>query len=80
MLPHQQEITAHLDRAQTSLRAARDLWAGGYYDFATSRAYYAAFHAATAALLSENLIARKHSGLIALVHQRLVKTGRLAEE
>lgn len=40
------EIAANLERAEQSLQAARQLASGGYYDFAASRAYYAAFYAA----------------------------------
>lgn len=43
-----QEIAANLERADTSIRAARDLISSGYFDFAASRAYYAAFYGATA--------------------------------
>ena len=42
-----------------------------------SRAYYAAFYAATALLLSEELAFRKHSGVIASIHREFVRTGRL---
>jgi len=78
--PHEREILANLERASESLLAAQALHARGFYDFAASRAYYAAFYAATAALLRENLVVGKHSGVIALVHRHLVRTGRLAEE
>jgi uncharacterized protein (UPF0332 family) len=73
----EQEIAANLERAGQSIEAAKELVARGYYDFAASRAYYAAFYAATAALLREGLELSKHSGVIASVHQRLVKTGKL---
>jgi uncharacterized protein (UPF0332 family) len=53
------------------------LHARAYPDFAASRAYYAAFYAATALLLHHGLEAGKHSGVLALVHQHFVKTGRL---
>ncbi|MBI3538289.1 MAG: HEPN domain-containing protein [Chloroflexi bacterium] len=77
---HADEVAANLERAEQSIRAARDQAADGYYDFAASRAYYAAFYAATAALLSENVDMTKHSGVIASVHQRFVKTKKLNEE
>ena len=51
--PYAQEIAANLARAEESVQAAQVLMAAGYGDFATSRAYYAAFYAATAALLAE---------------------------
>lgn len=74
------EITANLERAEQSIQAARQLASGGYYDFAASRAYYAAFYAATAVLLNEGLELSKHSAVIASIHQRFVKTGKLDKE
>lgn len=76
----EQEVAANLERAEQSLRAAKELTADGFYDIAASRAYYAAFYAATAALLSEGMEFSKHSGVVASLHQHLVKTGRLDKE
>ena len=56
-----QEIAANLERAEQSIQAAKELAAKGYHDFAASRAYYAAFYAATAVLLNEGLDFSKHS-------------------
>lgn len=76
---YEEEIAANLERAEASFRAAKDLAVGGYYDFAASRAYYAAFYAATAVLLCEELEFSKHSGVIAFINREFVKTGRLDE-
>jgi uncharacterized protein (UPF0332 family) len=57
------EIRANLKRADEALGAAKALLSGEYYDSVASRAYYAAFYAATALLLSEGLEFSKHSGL-----------------
>jgi uncharacterized protein (UPF0332 family) len=80
MPPHAQEIAANLERAEQSIRAAKDLTINGYHDFAASRAYYAAFYGATAILLNEGLDFSKHSGVIASIHQQFVKTGKLSKE
>jgi uncharacterized protein (UPF0332 family) len=77
---HPEEIAANLQRAEESLLATRELLAGGYYDIAASRAYYAAFYAAAALLLSEGMEFSKHSAVIASIHQRFVKTGKLNKE
>lgn len=74
------EIAANLERAEQSIRAAKDLAVKGYHDFAASRAYYAAFYGATAVLLNESLDFSKHSGVIASIHQQFVKTGKLGKE
>ena len=74
------EISANLDRADTNLQVARKLFDQGYYDVSASRAYYAAFYAASALLLNAGLDTSKHSGVIALVHQHFVKSGELNKE
>lgn len=74
------EISANLQRAETNLQAAKDLLEKEYFDIAAARAYYAAFYAASALLLSEDIDTNKHSGVIALIHQHFVKTGRLEKE
>ena len=74
------EVKANLERAEESLRAAQLLYEAGHRDFAAARAYYAAFYAATAALLGEGREYQKHSGVIAAIHKFLVKTGKLDKE
>src|SRR3989338_852481 len=74
---HAKEIEANLKRAEDSLQAANKLHEGGFYDAASSRAYYTAFYAAVAVLLSEGLEFGKHSGVIAAIHQNFVKSGKL---
>ncbi len=74
------EIASYLERADESIRAACRLFEDSFYDFAASRAYYGAFYAASALLLSEGLDLSKHSGVIASIHQRFVKTGKLDKE
>lgn len=77
---YEKEISANLERAQQSIYAAQELDGRGFYDFAGSRAYYAAFYAASAVLLSQDIESSKHSGVIANIHQKLVKTGKLTKE
>ena len=77
---YENEVSAHLDRADTNLQVARELLEKGYYDVSASRAYYAAFYAASALLSNAGIDTSKHSGVIALVHQRFVKSGKLSKE
>lgn len=74
---HTEEIAAYLERAKKSIQAAQELFSSDYYDFVASRAYYAAFYASTALLLHAGLEFRKHSGVIATIHKKFVKTGKL---
>ena len=74
------EIQASVDRCRGALESARELLDSEHYDDAASRAYYAAFHAATAVLLSKGLEFSKHRGVIAAVHGDLVRQGLVSRE
>lgn len=74
------EVLANMERAEQAVDAAQKLLLDGYYDFSASRAYYAVFYAASALLLNEGLEFRKHTGVIAAIHQRYIKTGTLEKE
>lgn len=68
-------------KAESSLGAARLLLDNGYTDEACSRAYYAMFDAARAALLVANApveaeVARTHSGLMSAFSQHIVSLRR----
>jgi len=67
--------TALLARARTALEAARTLSSAGFRDQATSRAYYAAFYASEAALLTVGETRSKHSGVVAAFGRVVVKQG-----
>lgn len=71
------DIPELMTRAERSLSAARLLIDNGYFTEAASRAYYAAFYAATALLHSEGITLSKHAAVIAKVGQLFAKTGRL---
>ncbi len=70
-------IAALLSRAQNELGAARILAREGFGAQATSRAYYAAFFAAEAALLVLDETRSKHSAVIAAFGRLVVKDGGL---
>ena len=70
-------IESYLEKARNKLRVARDLAHKSEWDDAVSRAYYAAFHAAQAALLAEGQKADTHKGLVTLFGLLLIKPGKL---
>jgi uncharacterized protein (UPF0332 family) len=80
MMNNSKEISENLQRAETSINAAKDMIEKEYYDIAASRAYYAAFYAASALLLKEDIDTSKHSGVIASIHRLFVKEGKLDKE
>ena len=66
-------------RSREEIAAAEVLAREGFYAQAVSRAYYAAFFAAEAALLSIGEIRSKHAGVISAFGQLVVKEGGLDE-
>lgn len=75
-----EEVAAHLERAQQALEAARTLCEAGLFDDAASRAYYAAFHAASAALMAHGLTFKKHGAIIGAVHKQFIHPGEVSGE
>ena len=73
-------IRYRMERAQESLDEASLLFESGYMNTAVNRLYYACFYAVSSLLLTQNLSSSKHSGVRAMFHQRLVRTGRISTE
>jgi uncharacterized protein (UPF0332 family) len=73
----QELIRGYLTKARNKLRVAKDLAQKGDWEDSVSRAYYAAFHATQAALLTEGQEAGTHKGLVTLFGLLFVKTGKL---
>ncbi len=69
-----------LDRCWEELAAARLLASNGFEAQAVSRAYFAAFFAAEAALSALGETRSKHSGVISAFVHLLVRGGQLDEE
>lgn len=67
-------------RAEAALRAAHVLLNAGMWADATSRAYYAAFHASHALPIRLGVQARSHSGLRSLIAVKLVESPEVSED
>ena len=70
-----ESIRAFLDKAKRSIEIAELSLKAGSYDFAISRAYYAAFYCATALLRSSDMVFKRHSAIIANFAKEFVKSG-----
>lgn len=68
-----------MDKADENLAAAKKILSDAYPDISASRAYYAMFYAAEAALLTKGLQFAKHSGVISNFNKEFIKTGILPE-
>jgi hypothetical protein len=69
-----------LERCWEELAAARLLGGKGFEAQAVSRAYFAAFFAAEAALLALGETRSKHSGVVSAFVYRLVRSGQVEKE
>ena len=73
----QPEIDDLMERARRNLGIARRLAEDEDYDVSASRAYYAMFYAAEAALLARGMARSRHSGVVAAFNEFFVNTGLL---
>jgi uncharacterized protein (UPF0332 family) len=69
-----------LEYAREELETARDNIAHGHFRAAISRAYYAVFYMASAALFSQSVQRSKHSGVESAFSKFLVKSGYIEPE
>ena len=69
-----------LTRAREELETARENIANDRFRAAVSRAYYAVFYVASAALFSQSVQRAKHSGIESAFSQFLVKPGQIEPE
>jgi len=76
----EKNAAAELARAADCLREAQALHAAGLPYGATSRAYYAVFHAVRALLFSLGLEVRSHRAALSLFGEHFVKPGRVSAE
>jgi uncharacterized protein (UPF0332 family) len=74
------QLQAMVQKATRSILASKNLIDQGDYDFASSRAYYAAFYAIEAILLTKELVFSKHSAVIGAFSQHFVKTDIFPKE
>ena len=70
-----EEINKIIEKAERSLKTAKELFNKGDYDFAVSRAYYTMFYMAEAVLMTKGLSFSKHSAVISAFGQHFIKTG-----
>ena len=69
-----------LTKAHNKLEAAKNLFEHGWFDDAVSRAYYSAFHAMNAVLISRGLSFSSHAQTIGVFNREFVKTGVFPKE
>ena len=73
-------VEAHMEKASKRLRVSEKLLQEGEYEDSVSRAYYAMYHAAKAALATVSVFPRTHEGLVSEFGKRFVLTGTFPKE
>lgn len=73
-------VNYRMEKADVALEDASFLSDSGRYNLAANRLYYALYYAASALLLSQGIVTKRHSGLIAQMHLHFVKTNILTVE
>lgn len=71
------KLQVMLARAEEDLGLSHEIIDGGHHRVGVSRAYYAAFYAMEAALLSMDITRSKHNGVISAFNRHFVSTGLL---
>ena len=71
-----ENVTVFLDKALECLADATALLEKSRYTASVSRSYYAMFHAAQAALMSEEIDAYTHTGVNVQFQKTFIKTGK----
>ena len=74
------EIESLMGGADESLEAAGELLDNQHFGFSASRAYYAMFYAASAALLTKGLTFSRHSGVVSAFGHHFARAGILPQE
>lgn len=74
------EIDDLIKKAERFLKSAELLFKDGDYDSSVSRCYYAMFFITEALLMTDNLKASTHKGIITLFGKHFIKTGILNKE
>jgi hypothetical protein len=75
-----EEVQQYFERAAECVEDGRILFENSRLAASLNRAYYAMFHAATAALLSKDIRRRSHHGILSAFGETFVKTGRIDQE
>ena len=72
-----EEVRLHLKKADDCIKDAELLISADRFFSTVGRGYYAMFHAATAALLTKEIVRHSHQGIISSFGREFIKTGQV---
>ena len=73
-------IVYKLDKATQTIREAEVMADAGFYNASVNRLYYAAYYAASALMLSEELETGTHKGTKTMLGLKFIYTGKMERE
>ena len=71
-------IAYRIERAYESLKEAKLMAEGGFYNASINRLYYACYYMAVALLLKNNISAQTHSGVKTMLGMHFTSKGKLS--
>jgi uncharacterized protein (UPF0332 family) len=72
-----EEVKKYIEKAEKSLKVAKELLEGGYFEDVCSKAYYVMFYSAQALLKNIGVEVSKHSAVVAKFGQHFAKTNKI---
>jgi len=72
-----EEVKKYMEKAEKSLKVAKELFGREYFEDACSKAYYVMFYAAQALLKNIRVDVSKHSAVVAKFGQHFAKTDKI---
>jgi uncharacterized protein (UPF0332 family) len=72
-----EEVKRYIEKAEKSLKVAKELFGREYFEDACSKAYYVMFYSAQALLKNIGIDVSKHSAVVAKFGQHFAKTGKV---
>lgn len=73
-------IKYRIEKAEKTIKEAKDCASMGHWTLAANRLYYALFYIANALLVDKGMFAKTHAGMIAKINEHFIRTGILTKE
>ena len=73
-------VKYRVENAQKAFSEAKTIMGIGLWNLVANRLYYSLYYACTALLIQNQLAVHTHTGMMTLINQHFVQTGRLTRE
>jgi len=72
-------VTYRLEKSNETLQEAIDCGSMNHWTLAANRLYYSVYYASSALLIKNEMVAKTHAGVTALIGQKFVKEDKLSK-